>query len=125
MLPHCDSGFFIGIYKMKTLLIAAIALMIATTAQAKPVHKNTQADADFCGYTYNELAEVAVIEGFCGIRGSKALELDRLLSSKHCPQPTNQEMLNIVNAQKAEVQDVARTNPSLCQSEAVKNIIGY
>jgi len=110
---------------MKTLLMAAIALMIASNAQARNVHATTQADADFCGYTYNELAEVAVIEGFCGVKGSRAMELDRLLTARHCPQPTQAEMINIVNAQKVEVQDVAQTNPGLCESAAVKNIIGY
>jgi hypothetical protein len=103
---------------MKTLLMAAIALMIATSTQA-------ETQADFCGYTYNDLAEVAVIEGFCGVKGTRAMELDRMLAARHCPQPTNAEMVNIVNAQKAEVQDVARTNPGLCESQAVKDIIGY
>ena len=94
--------------------MAAIALMIASNAQAES-----------CNKLLDDYAGVVTLEKYCGLSGNAKTQIMQQTVDNNCPEPSKKLMLTKIAQQRVEFAELLQTNPGLCESAAVKNIIGY
>lgn len=99
---------------MKTLLMAAIALMIATTGHAES-----------CNKLLDDYAGVVTLEKYCSLTGHAKSHILQQTVDNNCPEPSKKIMMEKITQQRVEFAELLQVNPNLCESEAAKNIIGY
>lgn len=113
---------------MKTILMTAIALMIAGTAYARDSRLPLDPVADkyeLCAMLTTHAAQVVVYERYCGVQGYMLGRTTDRMEAVNCPKPTSEARQEAYRRQQLELDTLLQDMPNLCSSALAKDVIGY